>query len=51
MTTLLSKKVGDIVNLECDVIGKYIEKFIGAEEQAPVKKGIDFNFLSEHGFA
>ncbi|MEG0772211.1 riboflavin synthase [Clostridium sp.] len=51
MTTLLRKKVGDIVNLECDVIGKYIEKFIGAEEQAPVKKGIDFNFLSEHGFA
>lgn len=51
MTTLLRKKAGDEVNLECDVIGKYIEKFLGAKEQAPVKKGIDFNFLSEYGFA
>ncbi len=51
MTTLLGKKVGAGVNLECDVIGKYIEKFLGAKEQAPVKKGIDFNFLSENGFA
>lgn len=51
MTTLLRKKAGDEVNLECDVIGKYIEKFLGAKEQAPVKKGIDFNFLSENGFA
>lgn len=51
MTTLLRKKAGDEVNLECDVIGKYIEKFLGAKEQAPVKKSIDFNFLSENGFA
>ncbi len=27
ITTLLRKKVGDIVNLECDMIGKYIEKY------------------------
>jgi riboflavin synthase len=51
MTTLLRKKVGDEVNLECDMIGKYVEKFLGAKEQAPVKKGIDFNFLSKNGFA
>lgn len=51
MTTLLRKKVGHMVNLECDVIGKYVEKLLGAKEQAPVKKGIDFNFLSENGFA
>jgi riboflavin synthase len=51
MTTLLRKRAGDEVNLECDMIGKYIEKFLGAREQAPVKKGIDFNFLSENGFA
>lgn len=50
MTTLLRKKVGDEVNLECDMIGKYIEKFLGAKEQVSVKKGIDFNFLSENGF-
>jgi riboflavin synthase len=51
MTTLLRKKAGDEVNLECDMIGKYIEKFLGVKEQAPVKKAIDFNFLSENGFA
>lgn len=51
ITTLLRKKVGDIVNLECDMVGKYIEKLLNSEEQAPVKKGMDMNFLSEHGFA
>lgn len=28
-TTLLQKKVGDTVNLECDLIGKYVEKLLG----------------------
>ena len=28
-TTLTSKKVGDIVNLENDIIGKYVEKLLG----------------------
>ena len=51
MTTLLGKKPGDEVNLECDMIGKYIEKLLGYKDQAPVNKGIDFNFLSENGFA
>jgi riboflavin synthase len=50
VTTLLRKKVGDIVNLECDMIGKYIEKLLKSKEQAPVKKGIDMNFLCENGF-
>lgn len=49
-TTLLKKKIGNRVNLECDILGKYINKFLGAKEQAPAKKGIDFNFLSENGF-
>jgi riboflavin synthase len=51
MTTLLRKKAKDEVNLECDMVGKYIEKFLGSKEQVPVKKGIDLNFLSENGFA
>lgn len=51
MTTLLRKKAGDEVNLECDMIGKYIEKLLGSKEQAPVNKGIDFDFLSQNGFA
>lgn len=51
MTTLLRKRTGDQVNLECDMIGKYVEKFLSAREQAPAKKRMDFDFLSENGFA
>jgi riboflavin synthase len=50
VTTLLRKKEGSEVNLECDMVGKYIEKLLLNREQAPIGKGIDFNFLSEHGF-
>ena len=45
-TILLGKKPGDPVNLECDVIGKYVEKLT-----APHKTGgISTNFLAEDGF-
>ena len=45
-TILLGKKPGDPVNLECDVIGKYVEKLT-----APHKTGgIGTNFLAENGF-
>lgn len=50
VTTLLTKKVGDIVNLECDMLGKYVEKLLSVKEEASTKQGIDLNFLSEHGF-
>lgn len=49
-TTLIKKKIGDIVNLECDMVGKYIEKFLSVKEQSPRKKSIDLNFLSDNGF-
>ncbi|WP_240840382.1 riboflavin synthase [Acidaminobacter sp. JC074] len=42
-TTLLKKKVGDIVNLENDMVSKYIERLTQ-------KTGIDKDFLAEHGF-
>jgi len=44
-TTILEKKTGDAVNIECDVIGKYVEK-LGASG----KDKIDINFLAENGF-
>ncbi len=46
-TVLQYKGTGDIVNLECDMIGKYIEKYVSA------RKGtgkISQDFLAEHGF-
>ncbi|WP_129599114.1 riboflavin synthase [Anaerophilus nitritogenes] len=49
MTTLLHKKIGASVNLECDMMGKYIEKFL-MQRQASPKKDINMSFLSEHGF-
>jgi riboflavin synthase len=45
-TTLLNKKPGDAVNIECDVIGKYVEKLNKSKEG-----GMDMNFLAENGFA
>lgn len=53
MTTLLRKNVGDEVNLECDLIGKYVEKLMGLQDPNPTpsKEGINFDFLCENGFA
>ena len=48
-----SKKVGDIVNVETDLIGKYIEKFIyfdKLEEKEKNKSKITKEFLLENGF-
>ncbi|NLK20736.1 MAG: riboflavin synthase [Epulopiscium sp.] len=49
-TTLVKKKIGGIVNLECDVVSKYIEKIILSKQEKLVEKKIDMNFLTEHGF-
>jgi len=43
-TTLVAKKEADWVNIETDVLGKYVEKLL----QTP--RGIDKGFLAEHGF-
>ncbi len=50
-TTLGRKKIGDRVNLENDLIAKYVEKFIRSGEGVPkAKTSIDAAFLAEHGF-
>jgi len=48
-TTLLDKKVGDEVNLECDMVGKYIEKLISFKEENK-DQGINTEFLKNNGF-
>ncbi|MHB8158092.1 MAG: riboflavin synthase, partial [Desulfocucumaceae bacterium] len=53
MTTLGMKKTGDTVNLEGDLIGKYIERLLDArrdEEPEKAKSGISMNYLLEKGF-
>lgn len=51
-TTLLNKKIGDIVNLETDIIGKYVERLISFNENTPKKQEskIDLDFLAKCGF-
>lgn len=51
-TILLKKIVGETVNLECDMIGKYIEKFLALDNQTQNKKNsyINEDFLKENGF-
>jgi riboflavin synthase len=47
-TTLGKKKIGDGVNIEVDIIGKYVKRFLeGGNGKAG---GIDEAFLAEHGF-
>ena len=53
-TILLDKKPGDTVNLENDLVGKYVERLLtfsgeDQEEQKP-SSGITMEFLMEHGF-
>ena len=48
-TTLPNRKVGYKVNLECDIIGKYIEKLINREYKDP-KGGVTLGYLLENGF-
>lgn len=48
-TTLLSKKKGDEINLECDMIGKYLAKFM-KDTDSKLKNDIDKDFLKENGF-
>ena len=56
-TTLLRRRPGDIVNLENDVVGKYVERLLNfsagngeAFGQTAKAGGIDLNLLSENGF-
>lgn len=51
-TILLSKTIEDTVNLECDVIGKYVEKLLTFQSGKKVEKkdSINEDFLKENGF-
>lgn len=49
-TTLVYKKTGNKVNLECDIIGKYVEKLLFYRNMSDIKKNITMDFLYENGF-
>ena len=45
-TTLGERRTGDTVNLETDIIGKYVERFLSRSPES----GITREFLSQYGF-
>ncbi len=54
-TTIALKKQGDLVNIETDLIGKYIEKFVtnsakANPKHAGAKKSVDLELLQKTGF-
>lgn len=50
MTTVGLKATGEVVNLEADVIGKYVEKLLGLRQQTKPAEKITLGFLEQHGF-
>ncbi|SEI63405.1 riboflavin synthase alpha chain [Bhargavaea ginsengi] len=49
VTILGSKKPGDRINLECDILAKYAERML--QPFAGQKNGVTFNTLQKNGFA
>jgi|GEM_PF-6289889 len=51
MITLGKRRVGDYINVETDLIGKYIERFMKFQDEPSEKKeGITMEFLMKNGF-
>jgi riboflavin synthase len=46
-TILGLKRVGEVVNLEVDIVAKYVEQFVRNKNKS---SGVTLEFLSEHGF-
>ncbi|MBP2631108.1 MAG: riboflavin synthase, alpha subunit [Firmicutes bacterium] len=52
-TTLAIKKPGDFVNIENDIIGKYVERLLGFQATNDLnskKNNLSMDFLKENGF-
>lgn len=49
-TVLGLKRVGDTVNLEADIIGKYVEKLVSPQDNTGRESRVNMGFLAEHGF-
>ncbi len=49
-TTLPFKKVGDYLNIEVDILGKYVENLLKYNDKIENKSNITEEFLMKHGF-
>jgi riboflavin synthase len=50
-TTLGSKRAGDPVNLEADLLGKHVARLLAAHTSTPGQSRLTLAFLEENGFA
>lgn len=48
-TTLSEKQIGNFINIECDILGKYVERFVGGAKKQKESK-ITEEFLEKYGF-
>lgn len=49
-TTLKDRQVGSQVNIETDIIGKYVERLLGRAPREETRSPVDLDFLAKHGF-
>jgi riboflavin synthase len=54
-TTLRDKRAGDPINIETDILGKYVEKMLGGyvsggADQSPSRGGVSMDLLSRSGY-
>lgn len=49
-TALPEKRSGSVINIECDVIGKYVEKLLTGPRPEEKESHLTEGFLMEHGF-
>ena len=54
-TNLSRLRIGDAVNVECDLVSKYLDRLVGAdadpgEREGQLKRSLSGDFLREHGF-
>ena len=50
VTVLGEKRAGDVVNVENDIIGKYVERLMNGAPAAGAQSNITRAFLTEHGY-
>lgn len=50
-TTLGTKRTGNPVNLEADLLGKYVARLLEGRSSVPQEAGVTLSLLEEHGFA
>jgi len=49
-TNLRTRQIGDAVNLECDVLAKYVESMLKQRENIPPKSRLTEEYLKDRGY-